>query len=262
MAVLVISTYLVGFIYFVSLWLMSLVTKKSSVIDIGWGFFFSIISIFYILHFDLSLTLNHMIILTLVLLWSFRLGIYLLIRYLHEDREDKRYEKIKKEWNATQISFIKMFVFQGVVASSLSFPFYLLYSRAINLDFLFSVAISIGVFSLFLESVADYQLYKFKKDSTNKGKVLNKGLWKLSRHPNYFFEWMVWVSIGLLSISLEGNGYVGVYAPIFMYITLNHISGIPFLEEKARQGIYTKDGEKEYYENTPAFFPNIFKMFK
>ena len=129
MSELIISTYLVGLIYFITLWLLSLLTKKSSVIDIGWGFFFSVISVFYILYYQLILSLEHKIALALVVLWSCRLGIYLLIRYLHENEEDKRYAKLKKKWNATQFSFIKMFVFQGFIASSMSFPFYLIYSR-------------------------------------------------------------------------------------------------------------------------------------
>ncbi|MAE57539.1 MAG: hypothetical protein CME69_01590 [Halobacteriovorax sp.] len=260
MSELIISTYLVGLIYFITLWLLSLLTKKSSVIDIGWGFFFSVISVFYILYYQLILSLEHKIALALVVLWSCRLGIYLLIRYLHENEEDKRYAKLKKKWNATQFSFIKMFVFQGFIASSMSFPFYLIYSRDITINNLFYAGIIIGIISLFLESIADYQLFSFKKKPSNKGKVLNNGLWHLSRHPNYFFEWMVWVSIGLICLSLKGNAYIGIYAPTFMYITLNHLSGIPFLEEKARQGIYTKEGEEKYYKTTPAFFPNILKL--
>ncbi len=257
---IILTTYLVGLIFFIFLWLVSLYTKKSSVIDIGWGFHFSIISIFYTTYYSLNLSLKHGIILFLILAWSCRLGCYLLIRYIHENKEDKRYEKIKKEWSATNISFIKMFVFQSFIASSLSFPFYYLLSNPISNDLLFSLGSSLMLLSLVLESVADFQLFKFKKDKNNKGKVCNRGLWAFSRHPNYFFEWMVWVSISIISMSIDLKGAFSLYAVVFMYTTLNHISGIPFLEEDARNGIFKKEGEEEYFKNTPAFFIDLKKL--
>lgn len=257
-----ISTYIFGLVYFSLLWIISLATKRASVIDIGWGFFFICIAFFYISNFSFELSFYHYLALVLIGLWSVRLGGYLLIRYIYEDKEDKRYVKIKKEWKATNFSFIKMFLFQGFIASSLSFPIYFIFSYDVSNIFIFYTALVIGLLSIFLESLADYQLFSFKKNKDNKGKVCTKGLWNLSRHPNYFFEWLIWFSLFVLCVSISFKGSFSIYAVIFMYLTLNHISGIPFLEEDARKGIFKKEGEKEYYQNTPAFFPDITKIFK
>ena len=245
--------------YFVVFWVISLITKKASIIDIAWGFYFSLISVFYFLRSGQRLEFIHVLSFLVIGFWSIRLGLYLIIRYLHENEEDKRYIKIKKNWNATGVSFVKMFVFQGFIAALVSSPIYFIFSRSAENKTIIYFGLGLMFLSTVLESVADYQLFGFKKDESNKGKICDKGLWYYTRHPNYFFEWGVWFSLAIQCFGYEGNAYFGISSAILMFVFLNYVSGIPFLEEDARKGIYKKSGEKEYYATTPAFFPNPFK---
>ncbi len=248
--------------FFFLFWLISLVVGKSSVIDIGWGFYFFYISVFYFYNSDRELNLLSILIFFSIGLWSIRLGLYLLVRYLREKEEDKRYVKLKKKWKATNLSFVRMFIFQGIIAFIVSYPLSIIMrSKIVNENLIIISSYLIILFTIF-ESIADYQLFSFKQDRENQNKVCNKGLWSYTRHPNYFFEWMIWVSIGILSTAFDQHLYLGLISPILMYIFLNYVSGIPFLEEDARKGIFKKEGEREYYENTPPFFPNVLKVIK
>ncbi len=252
-------TLVVSISYFVVFWVISLLTKKASIIDIAWGFYFSLISVFYFIRSEQSLEFIHVISFLVIGFWSMRLGLYLIIRYLHENEEDKRYVKIKKDWNATGVSFIAMFLFQGFIAALVSLPLYFIFSRNVTNHNLVYFGLALMLISTTLESLADYQLFKFKKDESNKGFICDKGLWYYTRHPNYFFEWGVWLSLAIQCLGYSDNSYYGISSAILMFIFLNYVSGIPFLEEDARKGIYKKKGEKEYYASTPVFFPNPFK---
>lgn len=248
--------------FFFLFWLISLLVEKSSVIDIGWGFYFFYISVFYFYHSDRELNHLSILILFCVGFWSVRLGLYLLIRYLREKEEDKRYVKIKKEWRATNISFIRMFFFQGIIAFIVSYPLSIIMRSKIENENLIIMSCCLIIIFTIFESIADYQLFSFKQNKENQNKVCDKGLWNYTRHPNYFFEWLIWVSIGILSTAFKQHQYLGLISPVLMYVFLNYVSGIPFLEEDARKGIFKKEGEREYYKNTPPFFPNIFKVLK
>ncbi len=254
----IILHYLIGFIFgisfFILAWVSSVVVGKSSLIDSVWGFSFFLITLLYYYLSGKILTILDYTFITVVFIWSVRLGIFLAIRFMSEG-EDKRYVEIKKNWNKSTFGFIGMFALQGFLASLLSIPMLLISHTPITSSFLFYIGLALIVIFTILESLADYQLYTFKKK--NKGVTCNVGLWAYSRHPNYFSEWMIWVGLFICCIPLGSIGVFSIFSVLIIYYLLNHVSGIPIIEKDAREGIYKRQGEEEYFKRTPAFFPAL-----
>ncbi len=120
-------------------------------------------------------------------------------------------------------------------------------------DFLGAIVLAVAIAG---EAVADRQLKSFRANPANKGRVCDQGLWGLSRHPNYFFEWMCWIAYPTVAIDLQGGypwGWLAISAPLVMYWLLVHVSGIPLLE----QHMLRRSGEefRKYQARTNAFFP-------
>jgi steroid 5-alpha reductase family enzyme len=148
-----------------------------------------------------------------------------------------------------------MYWFQGLLVIAISFPFLLVatdpYHPINNWEF---AGLIIAVAAMFGEAVADAQLACFKSRNQDKGKICKIGLWSVSRHPNYFFEWLVWVGVFVFAL---GSPY-GIYAiisPLLMYYLLVYVSGIPPLEKQMKSS--KKEAYEEYVEMVPAFFPKI-----
>lgn len=245
-------------IFFICIWFASLVTKKNSIIDAAWGLHYFLISLFYFFELKSHFNTPNMILLTTMTLWGLRLGGFLFYRYLIIG-EDHRYETIKKNWNANDFTFIKMFLLQGFIAGILSLTMLFAFAFAAEISISFIIGISIMLIFIIFESIDDFQLFQFVTNPLNKNKICNIGLWKFTRHPNYFSEWMIWV--GLLIIILGNNFFlvklVACLGPVLIYLLLNFVSGIPIIEKNARKGIFKKIGEEEYIRNTPAFFPKF-----
>ena len=195
----------------------------------------------------------------LVAIWSLRLGIHIAIRTAGIS-DDPRYAAFAKQWglNAPRRMFIFLqnqalgtipLVFAIFVAAR--FP-----SGALRLqDFLGVLILLIGIAG---EALADAQLKAFRENPDNKGRVCDAGLWRWSRHPNYFFEWFGWLAYPVIGLSLDYPlvypwGLATLLAPVFMYWILVHVTGIPPLEEQ----MLRSRGERyrEYQSRTSRFFP-------
>src|ERR1700744_1938464 len=191
----------------------------------------------------------------LVAVWSIRLGSHIAIRNAGITG-DPRHAAFAKEWGVN--SPRRMFVFlqnQGFGSIPLVFSIFVAArfpDAGLRLQDYFGVAIlAIGILG---EALSDAQLKRFRTDPANKGRVCDVGLWRWSRHPNYFFEWFGWLAYPMIAISPDyGWGWATLLAPIFMYWILVHVTGIPPLEEQMLRS--RGDRYREYQARTSAFFP-------
>jgi steroid 5-alpha reductase family enzyme len=190
----------------------------------------------------------------LVTLWGLRLSIYLFWRNFGHG-EDYRYQQFRKDFGPERywwVSFFQVFLLQGILMSLVALPLLGVFvgDTGGSLTIYDSVAAILWLIGISFEAGGDYQLTTFKKDQKNKGKVLNTGFWKYTRHPNYFGDAAVWWSFGLFA--LISGSYYTIIGSLLMNILLLKISGVSFLERSLKS---TKPQYEEYIKNTSAFFP-------
>jgi steroid 5-alpha reductase family enzyme len=191
----------------------------------------------------------------LVVIWSLRLGAHIAARTA-KISDDPRYAAFAKEWGAN--SPRKMFIFlqnQGFGSIPLVFSIFVASrfpDHALRLqDTLGALILLIGIAG---ESLADAQLKRFRENPANKGRVCDIGLWRWSRHPNYFFEWFGWLAYPVIAISPDNLwGWAALLAPLFMYWILVHVTGIPPLEQQMLRS--RGDRYRDYQTRTSMFFP-------
>lgn len=190
-------------------------------------------------------------------LWFLRLTWHLLRRYANETEEDTRYANMRRAMGKYQhLGFFLFFVFQVGLVFLFSYPMLeLLETSAMHwnswtITFVLIAAIVMSI-AFIGETTADQQLYRFKLDPLNKGKTLDQGLWKYSRHPNYFFEWLHWFAYPILGMA-AGLWLLWLY-PVFMWLFLYYITGIPFSEQQALK--HRGDHYKAYQQRTSIFIP-------
>ncbi len=248
---LLLQSVVVIFIYMVVLYLIAQMVKNNSIVDIGWGLGFVLV---VLSTFILSDNHNPRSIAStvLVVLWGIRLFVHILKRNFGKP-EDFRYAKWRQEWGRWLAvrAFFQIFMLQGF------FMFIIAYPTVVNNDtsnWQFGVAEGLGILiwsiGFFFEAVGDAQLDSFKKKPENKGHIITSGLWRYTRHPNYFGEAVQWWGIFLLCFS-SNCGWLGIASPLIITLLLRFVSGVPMLERK-----YQNNKEfLEYAKNTPAFFP-------
>lgn len=195
------------------------------------------------------------LILSLGALWSLRLGIFLAIRVgSHHPVEDSRYTKLRAKYEPhVGRRMFGFFQFQAVSVPILALPFFLsLQSKGEGFYFPEIAGALVVLLSLFGEAMADRQADRFKKDPANREKVCKVGLWRYSRHPNYFFEWGIWMGFGIMALATPW-GFLGLSSPLIMYLLLTKVTGIPPAEAQSLK----KRGEeyRKYQRETNAFFP-------
>ncbi len=179
-----------NFIVITILWISSLKTRRADFIDIYWGpsFFFSFLLALVI---NNSFSVTEIICLFLITIWGFRLGIYLLIRNINKT-EDIRYVKIREARGDIGL-YLTAYLIQIILIPIISLPLISILNTSIDLSFVHWVGILIALSGILIETIADMQLSKFKLDLNNTNKVMDKGLWYYSRHPNYFGDSLFWV---------------------------------------------------------------------
>lgn len=227
---------------------------NAGIVDVVWSAGFAPVALFFAAAAS-GEPLRRAMIAAMVALWSFRLGSYLFVRVKgHHPQEDRRYSQLRLEWGAKADR--KMFWFfqlQGGLLMALSIPFLLacLNPRA-TISWNEWLGLLVWGVALIGESAADDQLKKFKANPANQGKVCQAGLWYNSRHPNYFFEWLVWVAFFLFASGSQW-GWITIYCPALMLFFLLRVTGIPMTEELA---VKTKgEAYREYQRTTNAFVP-------
>ena len=234
------------------LWLVSLWLKNSSIVDIFWGTGFVIANWIYFILAPDGFPLRKWLIGILVTIWGLRLSFHILRRNWGKP-EDFRYQVWRREAGTRWwwLSFFRVFLLQGILMWIISAPLLAAQrgvkpAHLIPFDFL---GIAIWGIGFFFEAVGDLQLARFKADPTNKGKVMDRGVWRFTRHPNYFGDSGQWWGYYLIA-AFAGGGWT-IFSPILMTLFLLRVSGVALLEKTMEK----RPGYQEYIEKTSAFLP-------
>lgn len=200
---------------------------------------------------------RHWLVAALAALWSVRLGIYLFGRTLGK-AEDARYADLKREWGADHPRRLFLFLqAQALAGVPLFGAMALAADRPGQLDLWDALGAGILLAGVIGTAVSDWQLARFKADPANRGRVCDVGLWSVSRHPNYFFEFLSWCAWPVIAFDPAGYpvGLLALLAPALMYYLLRHVSGVPPLEahmERSRPEAFAA-----YKARVPVFFPKL-----
>ena len=238
----------------VLVWLWANKIKNAGVVDIFWSYNFPVIALI-LLFLAPGFETRKNVICGMVIVAGLRLGTYILIRttrHLHE--EEGRYQQLRREWVPNpDRRFFWFFQMQAISNVLLAIPFFIItMNTAPGLSPFEYAGAALWVISVMGESVADRQLKNFKKNPANKGKVCSEGLWNYSRHPNYFFQWLMWMSYFVFALG-SPYGYLAIISPAIILYLLLKVTGIPLTEE---QSIRSKgDAFREYQRTTSAFIP-------
>lgn len=252
-----IQIYLQGFlvimILMTSLWLISIFIKNVSIVDPFWGFGFVAAGVFYFVKSE-GMGSGKIILISLLFIWGLRLSFYLAKRNWGKG-EDFRYQKFRKDYGEKRywwFSFFQTFLLQGVLLWLISAAILaaMYYNPGRNLNIIDYVALAVWLIGFAFEAGGDYQMGKFKSNPQNKGKVLNTGFWKYTRHPNYFGDATVWWAFGLFAVA--SGSYISLLCSLLMTFLLVKVSGVALLERSLKN---TKSQYKEYIEKTNAFLP-------
>jgi steroid 5-alpha reductase family enzyme len=242
---LVVLVYMTGW-FFVALW-----RRRNDVADMAWGIGF-IVAASAALVVKGTVTFKAWVVFMLVMVWGVRLAVHIGIR-LRKHTEDQRYRKWREDWGAHWRirSFVQVFMLQGGLLYLISLPVI----RIILADrsawtWLDGIGVMVWIIGFLFEVVGDYQLKGFVKKEANRGKIMQQGLWKYTRHPNYFGEVTLWWGIYLIALSTPG-GWMTIIGPVTISFLILKVSGIPLLEKE-----YVNNPEfQEYARRTSAFFP-------
>ena len=236
------------------LWLVQARTSNAGWGDVGWAFSFAFTAAWYAwssggdLHRRIAVS-------ALAGLWSARLGLYLLVRLMGDHEEDGRYRFYRTSWGSNiQAKFLAFFLAQGAFEFVFSLPFLAVARNAAAfphpLEFATIALLAVAVIG---EAISDAQLRAWKSNPANKGKTCRAGLWSISRHPNYFFQWLSWVGWACAASAAGGAGWFGWLAPAGMLFLLLKVSGIPPTEAQSVRS--RGDDYRKYQREVSAFFP-------
>jgi steroid 5-alpha reductase family enzyme len=235
------------------LWLIHLRTGNAAIVDAGWGGGLAMLGILYAV-LGGGYWLRSAILGAIAGIWGFRLAIYLLLTRIIGHPEEGRYQELRRQWK-TNISFkfLLFFEFQALLCVVLAVPFL---AAARNPEPRISplewAAVVLWVLAITGEAAADAQLSRFKSNPSHKRRSCQVGLWRYSRHPNYFFEWLIWVAFALFALTSPG-GYWGLLSPALILYFLLRVTGIPATEAQA---IRSRGEEyRRYQQTTSAFVP-------
>ena len=237
--------------FFSAFWVLQYAIDNSAVVDVGWGFGVALPGLFFCWQTEGN-PARRIIAGSLLLIWATRLGWHLYRRWKSHP-EDKRYASLKKEWgDQAQWRMFRFYQMQGLGAFLFALPLFLVGSIEASLFWLDYAAIGVWLIAIGGEALADYQLHEFKEDPNHEGEVCRDGLWRYSRHPNYFFEWLHWWTYVLLAW-LHPWGWLSLLAPLAMWYFLTRVTGVPLAEKHSLES----RGEKyrRYQQTTNAFFP-------
>jgi len=247
----------VQFIFFNLFFLIGVVKNDFSTIDIGWSLSFLTIFLTGYLSSSSEVGTRILLIGILVSVWALRLSSYILLRSLKKNEEDYRYKLWRNDWekNVNLNAYFRVYMLQALLSLIIASPLFLIFKFSNMKQFgNWSDVLGVILFlaGFFFESVSDYQKNEFKKIASNKSKILKSGLWKYSRHPNYFGEALLWWGIFFIVINIVPF-YLAVIGPLILHIFLIKVSGVSLLEKK-----YKSNLEYENYKlNTNSFIPFI-----
>ncbi len=245
------NALIVVFIYFLLFFIVGTIIKNNSIVDIGWGFGF-VLTVWVLFFISKDYTVSKIIVNTMVTIWGLRLFYTILKRNLFKE-EDFRYKNWRKEWGKYVIprAFFQVYMFQGLFMLTVGVGAFYVNIYDIAFSWLMVIGVVIWIIGFYFEAKGDYELKQHIKNSENRGKLLTTGLWKYTRHPNYFGEAVMWWGIFLVIIISDLSLWYLAISPIIITFLLRFVSGVPMLERKMSK----KPGWDEYAKKTSAFIP-------
>ena len=238
--------------FYASLWfLVALKLRRNDVADVAWGAGFIVLALVGQFAVD-AISNRGILVLALVTIWGLRLSWHIGLRN-HGKAEDPRYRKWREEWgrHAAARAYFQVFLLQGFLIVAILIPVtYVLAHPSPDLAWLDALGAALWLVGFLFEAAGDLQLARFKKEPGNRGRVIASGLWRYTRHPNYFGEVTLWWGVWLIACSVPG-GWKTAIGPATITLLILFVSGIPLLEEKYQGNMEFR----EYKRRTSAFFP-------
>ena len=240
------------------LWCIQWRTRDAGIVDVGWSASLGFLAIFYGITLPDG-TWRTCLVAVIASIWSIRLAYYLLRDRILGKPEDGRYQKLRSGFgDRANLFFFGFFQFQALLAWFFSLSFWLAMRRSGPVDAWDLVGLMIWAISVVGESLADFQLARFRANPSNRGTTCRSGLWKYSRHPNYFFEWLHWWTYVAIAVTSPW-GWMTLSAPSLMLFFLLKVTGIPATEAQAL--ISRGDDYRKYQQTTSMFIPWFPKKF-
>ncbi len=235
------------------LWLIHLRTGNAAIVDAGWAGGVGLLGVLYA-WLGGGYWLRAALLAGMTGIWGLRLAIYLLADRIIGHPEEGRYQELRRKWKTNiAFKFLLFYEAQALLCVVLSVPFLLASRNAApvisNVEWM---AVGIWLIAITGESIADAQLNRFKANRANKGRTCQVGLWHYSRHPNYFFEWLIWIAFALFALG-SPDGWWGLYTPVLMLYFVLRVTGIPATEAQAVRS--RGDEYRRYQRTTSAFVP-------
>ncbi len=233
-------------------WLISVARRDASIVNIVWGLGFVVVA-WAVLATTNGNQTRRMLLVAMTMIWGLRLATHLFLRNRGKG-EDHRYQAMRRRYGEqfAVVSLYLVFGLQGVLMWIVSLPLQLGQTRqAPDVGFIGGIGIAVWAFGMYFEAVGDWQLARFKRDPANAGKVMDRGLWRYTRHPNYFGDACVWWGIALIAAE-TGIGAIGLVGALVMTILLRRVSGVTLLE---RSLVKRRPGYEDYVERTSPFLP-------
>ncbi len=235
-------------------WIVQVAIRDATHVDVLWAYNLGALAVLDPVLADGS-DCHRILIGVLVGLWSLRLGTYLVVnRIVRAHGEDRRYQELRAKWSPR--ANLRFFVFfQAQAGFDLIFSIPILaavYNHHGPLSALEWAGAALWLVAISGESLADLQLARWKANPENRGKTCRAGLWRYSRHPNYFFEWLIWCAYALIALAADW-GWVALFVPAFLLFLLFFVTGIPPAEEAALKS--RGDDYRRYQQETSVFVP-------
>jgi steroid 5-alpha reductase family enzyme len=238
-----------GLVLALATWALSLPLRDASIADLAWGWLVAGPAL--VAAALLPTGPRALPVLALALAWALRLSLYIAWRHRGQP-EDRRYQamRARNDPHFAWKSLYLVFGLQAVLAWIVAAPLFAALASRGPLGALDAAGLALALFGLAFEAVADAQLARFKADPAHRGRVMDRGLWRYSRHPNYFGEACFWWGLGLVAVA--AGAWWALASPLLLTALLLKVSGVPLLEDDLNA---RRPGYREYVRRTPAFFP-------
>lgn len=245
------SVWLAAAIAMLLAWLLQWRSHNAGVVDAVWAACMGISAMYYASVSDGGLAAR-VAVGVLGGFWGCRLCLHILARVLNE-HEDGRYRHLREHWNGSQFKFFLFFQAQALAVALFSLPFHVASeSPAAGLTPAIAAGVLVWLVAIVGETVADAQLHRFRRDPRHRGKTCRHGLWRYSRHPNYFFEWLHWFAYVFIASGAE-HAVLAWLGPALMLLALCWVTGIPYVEAQALRS--RGEDYRRYQQETSRFVP-------
>jgi steroid 5-alpha reductase family enzyme len=248
---------------FTALWVHATRKHDASLVDAGWALGFAFL-VGVLAVFSEGVVWRRLTVALIAAIWGLRLGLYIIRRHQGARHEDKRYAALRLQWGAkANAKFLLFFIGQGLADVLLAWPLLLLMLIP-RYAFTWIDAVGLLLFAVSIagSTLADLQLSAWRADTQNRGRTCRHGLWRYSRHPNYFFEWLHWCVYPVIGLNLIGTPLqvwwpLLLFPPALMLYLLLNVTGVPPAERSSLKS--RGEDYRRYMAETPRFFPRFFR---